>query len=150
MLHVLFQVGDAEYVVPASQVVQMETFGGATRVPGTPEYVAGLVQLRGRVVPVVDLRNRFGFPPHDRTLDARVIVVAEGDRHVGLLADRAREVVNIPPEQFQAPPQLVSERASGFVRSIAQREKRVFMLVDVEKVIGRDPLPREEHHGEES
>jgi purine-binding chemotaxis protein CheW len=150
MLHVSFQVGESDYVVAASDVVQMESFGGATAVPGAPNHVAGLVQLRGQVLPVVDVRARFGLPAAERTQDARIIVVAEGERRVALLVDRAREVIDLRPDEFRAPPDLVGEQAAGFVRSIAQRDRRVFMLVDLGKVIGKDPLPREERHGEET
>jgi len=150
MLHVMFQVGGAEYVLPASDVLQMETFSGATLVPGAPAHVAGLVQLRGQVIPVVDVRARFGLPPVERSLDARIIVVGRGERRVALLVDRAREVVQLRPEAFRDPPDLVAERAAGFVRSIAQSDARVFMLVDVEKIIGHDPLPAEAHHGEKT
>ena len=150
MLHVMFQVGGTNYVLPASDVTQMESFTGATLVPGAPAHVAGLVQLRGQVVPVVDVRARFGLPSAERSLDARIIVVGQGERRVALLVDRAREVVDLGPDAFRNPPELVAERSAGFVRSIAQADSRVFMLVDVEKVIGQDPLPAEAHHGEKS
>jgi purine-binding chemotaxis protein CheW len=148
MLHVLFQVAGVDYVLPALDVVQMETYSGATKVPGTPPHVAGLVQLRGRVVPVVDVRVRFGAGAAERTPDARVIVVREGDRHVALLVDRAREVLELAPDDFRAPPDLVVDQAAGFVRGMAQRGARVFMLVDVGRIVGADPLVREETHAE--
>lgn len=150
MLHVMFQVGGTEYVVPAADVMQMESFSGATEVPGAPPHVAGVVQLRGEVLPVLDVRARFGLAPQDRSPDARIIVVQRQERRVALLVDRAREVIDLRAEEFREPPELVSAQAAGFVRSIAQREHRVLMLVDLEKVIGRDPLPREERHGEET
>jgi purine-binding chemotaxis protein CheW len=150
MLHVMFQVGRADYVVPAADVTQMESFAGATEVPGAPPHVAGVVQLRGQVLPVLDVRARFGLAPHERSPDARIIVVERQDRRVALLVDRAREVIDLRPDEFRDPPELVSAQAAGFVRSIAQRDHRVLMLVDLEKVIGKDPLPREERHGEET
>lgn len=150
MLHVVFQVGGSDYVVAASDVLQMDSYSGATRVPGAPAHVAGVVQLRGNVLPVVDLRARFGLEPAERTPDARLVVVKEGSRRVALLVDRAREVIELRPEEFRAPPDLVGEQAAGFVRSIAQRDRRVFMLVDLGKVVGTEPLPREERHGAQS
>lgn len=150
MLHVMFQVGGTDYVVAAADVVQMESFTGATEVPGSPPHVAGLVQLRGQVLPVVDVRARFGLPRGERAGDARIIVIAKQDRRVALLVDRAREVIDLAPDEFRAPPELVAERAAGFVRSIAQRDHRVLMLVDLEKVIGTDPLHAEAGHGAES
>jgi purine-binding chemotaxis protein CheW len=150
MLHVMFQVGGTDYVVSAADVMQMETFTGATEVPGTPPHVAGLVQLRGQVLPVVDVRARFGLPPGERPPDARIIVVGQRERRVALLVDRAREVIDLGPDEFRAPPELVAAQAAGFVRSIAQRDRRVLMLVDLEKVIGKDPLPEEKRNGEEA
>jgi purine-binding chemotaxis protein CheW len=147
MLHVLFRVGDADYVISALDVVQMESFGGATRVPGTAPHVAGLIQVRGRVVPVVDLRARFGLPAAEPTLDTRVVVVRQGEREVGLLVDRAREVLQIAPEQFQPPPPVIAEQAAGFVQSVAQTNERLVLRVDYEKVIGREPLVQEASHG---
>lgn len=150
MLHVMFQVGGADYVLSADDVLQMETFAGATEVPGSPPHVAGLVQLRGQVLPVVDVRARFGLPSGERPADARIIVVGREERRVALLVDRAREVIDLRPDEFRAPPDLVAAQAAGFVRSIAQRDQRVLMLVDVDKVVGKDPLPEERPHGEEA
>jgi len=142
-LHVLFTVGDAVYVIPSVDVREMETFHGATRIPGTLAYVAGLVQIRGRVIPVIDLRARFGLGPIERTLDARVIVISEGDREVGLLADTAREVVKIEPSAFGPPPDVVSAQASGFVNAIAETGKRLVLRLDTSRVIGKDTVLEE-------
>lgn len=147
VLHVLFKVGDADYVLPASEVVQMESFVEATHVPGSPAYVAGLVQIRGQVIPVVDLRLRFGLAPAPRTLDSRVIVVRDGARTVGLLADSAREVVRIAPEAFEQPPEVVAAQSHGFVSQVAQAGKRLVMRIDFAKVIGHDEPLKEQHRG---
>lgn len=135
-LHVLFRVGEADYVLPASDVIQMETLGETTHVPGTADYVEGLIQVRGRVVPVVDLRIRFGLPRSEPSIDRRVVVIRSGDRVVGLKVDRARDVVRIAPEAFEAPPEVVVQQSHGFVKAIAKSGDRIVMLPDVEKVIG--------------
>jgi purine-binding chemotaxis protein CheW len=150
VLHVVFRVGDADYVLPAADVVQMESFTQATEVPGAASYVAGLVQIRSRVIPVIDLRARFGLPPIERTLDARVIVVRDGERYVGLLADSAREVLRIDRDDFHPPPEVVAQQAEGFVNSIAQAGKRLVMQVDFAKVIGQSGMPREQPHDQEA
>src|SRR3954467_5863760 len=98
----------------------METFNGATRVPGTQRHVVGLVQIRGQVVPVVDLRARFGLPAIATTLDSRVVVVLHEGRSIGLLVDSAREVVKLSPDEFKPPPEVVSEQSGGMVTSVAQ------------------------------
>lgn len=139
VLHVVFRVGGTEYVLPASDVMQMESFSEATSVPGAAPYVRGLIHVRGRVVPVVDLRVRFGLPPVEATLDSRVVVVQLEERTVGLLADSAREVVKLAPEQLQPPPSMMSmDEASVFVKSVAHVGKRLLMLLDFAKVIGEE------------
>jgi purine-binding chemotaxis protein CheW len=137
-LYVLFKVAGADYAVAAADVVQMESFTGATPVPGAPPYVAGLVQIRGRVVPVVDVRARFGLPAGEHSLDSRVVVVKQGERVVSLLVDSAREVLSLDPASFRPPPELVVEQAAGFVKAVAQSGGRLIMLIDCERVINEE------------
>lgn len=148
-LHVVFKVGDGDYVLPAADVLQMESFTSATPVPGAAAYVAGLVQIRGRVIPVIDLRARFGLPALARTLDSRVLVVQSGERQVGLLADSAREVVRIADDAFRPPPDVVAAQSSGYVSSIAQAGNRIVMRIDFDKIIGLNVIS-EENHGHQA
>jgi purine-binding chemotaxis protein CheW len=138
LLHVLFKVADAEYALPASEVLQMDSFAGATPVPGTAGYVAGLVQVRGRVVPILDLRVRFGLPTAPQTLDSRVVVVERNARVVGLLVDSAREVAEIPDAEVMPPPELVAGVAGGFVRAVARVSGRLLFLIDTGRIIGEE------------
>jgi purine-binding chemotaxis protein CheW len=140
VLHVVFKVADCEYMLPSSTVLLMESFSGATRVPGAQPFVAGVVQIRGKVVPVVDLRIRFGFPAGAAVLDNRIVVGQHGDRVVGLLVDSAREVVKVPPSQLKPAPPILNRQGGGFVKAVAQVGPRVIMVVDFAKVIGEEPL----------
>ncbi len=140
MLYVIFRVADSEYILPSDTVVQMETFSGATPVPGAPPFVSGIVQLRGKVVPVVDLRLRFGHPGAPLTIDSRVLVGQRGDRTVGLLVDSAREVVRLQASELKPPPPILDYEASGFVKAVAQLGPRLVMLVDFAKVIGEEQM----------
>jgi purine-binding chemotaxis protein CheW len=138
MLHIICRIADSEYAIPAAEISQMESFSGATPVPGAPTYVAGLAHLRQQVIPVVDLRARFGLPAVAPTLDSRIVVVQVGTRRVGLLVDSAREVQNIAPEQQQDAPDLLLKQSTGFVRSVAQVDNRIIMLLDASRVIGEE------------
>lgn len=137
-LHVTFRVGNADYVVPADQVLHLDAYDQATRVPGAPPYVAGLVQVRGRVVPVVDLRARFGLPAAEDAAARRVIVVQVGARVAGLLADSAREVLQLDASTFEEPPELLATQTHGFVTAVATRDRRMFLLVDVPRILGEE------------
>ena len=139
-LHVTFRVGSAEYAVNAEHVLHLESFTEATHVPGAPAFVAGLVQVRGKLVPVVDLRTRFGLGAVERTLDNRVIVVKVGTRVAGLLVDSAREVVRLDEASFEPPPDLLDNQASGFVKAVATQAKRLLLVVDVPRLIGEEVL----------
>ena len=139
-LHVAFRVGEAEYVVDANNVLHLESFTDATHVPGAPAFVAGLVQVRGKLVPVVDLRTRFGLAPAERTLDNRVIVVKVGTRVAGLLVDSSREVLRLDEGSFEPPPELIDEQARGFIKAIATQAQRLLLVVDVPRVIGEEAL----------
>lgn len=137
-LHVTFRVGDADYVVPAEQVLHLESYEAATHVPGAPPYVAGIVQVRGRIVPVVDMRTRFGLAQIEHSIDRRVVVVQIGTRVAGLLVDRAREVLQIDAAAFERPPEMIERQSAGFVKAVATIAKRLFLLIDVPRVIGEE------------
>lgn len=138
MMHVTFRVGSAEYVVPAAQVLHLESFLSATHVPGAPPYVAGLVQVRGRVVPVVDLRKRFGLPATEHELAHRIVVVQVGSRIAGLLVDAAREVIRLDESTFQDAPEIVKQHANGFVNGVVTVAGRLFLIPDVRRLIGEE------------
>lgn len=139
-LHVLFRVGKAEYAVPAHDVAQMESYSGATPIPGAAPHVTGMIQVRGQVIPVVDVRVRFGLPSAPTTLDSRVVITQIGERRVGLLVDAAREVVGISPDQLEPPPPMVVAQSAGLVRAIAHLGTRIVMLVDISRIIGEEQL----------
>ncbi len=140
-LHVVFRVGAAEYALAASQVVQMESFVGATPVPGVPSWVIGLMQVRGRVVPVLDLRARFGVAAVSDADDgdARVIIASSGDRVVGLRVDRAREVLVVPAGAIQPVPPALEHTSAGFIRAIAQVGPRLLFIVNLARILGEEP-----------
>jgi purine-binding chemotaxis protein CheW len=140
-LHVMFMIAGTAYVVPAERVLHMESYVDSTPIPGAAPHVLGLVQIRSRVVPVIDLRIRFGMPPIEPTLDSRVVVVTFGERTVGLLVDSAREVVNISPEQFKPPPEVT---ADGLVDAVAQIDRKLVLRLALAVVLG-DVRSSEEH-----
>jgi purine-binding chemotaxis protein CheW len=149
VLHVLMTVAGTPYVVPAASVLHMETFTDATPIPGAVGYVIGLVQSRGRVVPVIDLRTRFGMARIEPTLDSRVVVVQLGERTVGLLVDSAREVVSIAPEDFKSPPEVVSGQGSGYVDAVAQIDKKLVLRLALASVVSDSRAAQGDSHGEQ-
>ena len=137
-LHVVFKVAGSEYALPAADVLQMESFTAATPVPGTQPWVTGIMQVRGRIVPVLDVRKRFGLPAAEHTLDTRVVVATHGTRAVALLVDAAREVLKLEDGQIKPPPEIVTREAHGLVKAVAQVGTRLVMLLDFAKLIGEE------------
>jgi purine-binding chemotaxis protein CheW len=144
-LHVVFVVAGSEYALPVESILQMESFTGATAVPGVPPYVVGVVNVRGRVVPVVDLRLRFGQPPAENTLDTRIAVTQLGERAVALRVDSAREVLKLDTDQHQPAPRVVLERSQGFVHAVHSLGPRLLLLLDLPKVLGETSHDDEPH-----
>lgn len=139
-LHIVFKVAGAEYTLPAETVLQIESYAGATVVPGAEAFVAGIVQVRGRVVPVIDLRTRFALPKAEPTLDTRVVIGQLAERVVGLIVDSGREVVRLEPSHLRPPPPIVVEQSRGFVKAVAQIGPRLILLLDFGKVIGEEQV----------
>ncbi len=137
-LHVVFSLAGAEYALPFDSVLQMESYTGATLVPGAPAYVDGIVTVRGLVVPVLDLRTRFGLPRAELSLDARIIVIESAGRVVALRVDSAREVLKLDVDKHQPAPSIVSERSSGFVQAVNPLGKRLLLLIDLPKLLGEN------------
>lgn len=145
-LYVVFRVAEAEYAIAAALVLQLESFSGVTAVPGTLPHVTGIVQVRGRIVPIIDLRLLFGEPAAEAALDTRIIVVELSERTVGLRVDSSREVVKLEAEQFHPTPTVVSDRSRGFVQGVARIGPRLLMLLNLVKVIGEEQLHDEQDH----
>lgn len=139
-LFVIFRVAESEYALPASLVLQLESFTGVTAVPGTQPHVTGIAQVRGRIVPVIDLRLLFGYPALAPVLDSRIIVVEVGARIVGLRVDSSREVLRLDDAQFQATPVVMAEKSRGYVRGVTRVGERLLMRFELEKILGEEVI----------
>ena len=133
--YILFELAGTPYAVPSSVVQRMEMIEHVTPVPNAPSYVDGLVFSRGRVVPAVNLRRRFGFAAADYGPKTRLIVVSAGDRTVGLIVDSAREFVTITTDSIQPPPEGLAGTSGNYLSGIATVDNRVILILDVAEVL---------------
>jgi purine-binding chemotaxis protein CheW len=133
--YVLFTLAGTAYAVSSRDVQRMEMVEYVTPVPNAPPFVDGVVFSRGRVVPAVNLRRRFGFDGADYDLKTRLIVVAHGERLVGLVVDSAREFVTIPAEAIQPPPEAMAGTSGRYLRGVADVGGRVILVLDVAGVL---------------
>ena len=132
---ILFRLGNTTYGVPSRVVKQMEMVEHITPVPDAPPFVKGVVLSRGRVVPTIDLRTRFGFEEAPYDLRTRLIIIRVGDRTVGLIVDTAREFIAIPTDVVQPPPDTISGVSGQFLEGIAALGERLVLLLDVDRVV---------------
>ena len=137
--YVSFTLGSEQYGVDVTRVQEIKGFDSVTRVPSAPACVLGVVNLRGAIVPVIDLRLRFGLKQvadHSTTVIVVVRVgVARAERTAGLVVDAVNEVHHIAPDLIRPPPQLARLAAQSHVRGIADIDGKLLMLLDIEALV---------------
>lgn len=137
---IIFQLKDEEYGVEVEQVRSIERVLHITRVPSTPDFVEGVINLRGVVTPIIDLRKRFDIEGIDHSESTRVIIVTVGDMDVGLVVDSANDVIDISRDAIEPPPEVVGGLEAEYIRGVAKLEKRLLILLNLDKVLRPDEL----------
>ncbi len=140
--YLTFMLAGEEYGVDILRVQEIKGWDTATRIPRTPSYVLGVINLRGSVVPVLGLRQRLGLEAVDFGPTTVVIVLrargSRGERTVGIVVDAVSEVYNIDETDLKAPPDECSKSDSRFVKALAMVEKKMLILLDVDLLVGED------------
>jgi purine-binding chemotaxis protein CheW len=132
---VVFELANEFYgidIAVVESIIKMQTI---TQLPQTPAYIKGVTNLRGTVLPVIDLRIRFGMEIQNDTKQTRVIIVTMGDIKVGLMVDGVSEVLRISDESIEPLPPMVNSVNSDFLKGIVRLEDRLIILLEVEKVL---------------
>jgi purine-binding chemotaxis protein CheW len=140
--YVLCEVAGTIYALRSDDIEHLEMVGQLTPVPNAPAYVDGVVSVRGRVIPAVSLRARFGFERQSHDLRSRLVVVRSESRSVGLLVDSAREFAAIPDDTIQAVPDGIVELSTRYLRGLAHLGERLVLVLDVAELLRiTDPAP---------
>ena len=135
---VVFQFGAELYGVEISRVHEIIRLQSVTRVPRLPAFVEGVINLRGKVIPVVDLRRRFGLPTADHTRASRIVVVELGDQVVGIVVDGVSEVLRVNTSIVEPPSPVVAGIDSEYLHGIAKLTDRLVILLDLDRILARD------------
>ena len=133
--YILFAVAGTTYALPSDEVRHMDMVEDITRVPNAPAFIDGVVFSRGQLVPVVNLRARFGFERASVDLRSRMIVVQSGTRLIGLVADAAREFVRIPGDAIQPTNEALTGMSGRYVGGIASIGDRLILVLSLERVL---------------
>ena len=135
-----FTVGAEDYGLELSRVKEVIRMRQVTWLPKAPASVKGVINLRGDVIPIVDLRDRFGLAAQKQTAMTRVIVVEVQGRMVGMVVDLANQVVRVPADQFDPPPPIVGGADRGFVTAVGKLEDRLVIMIDVDRILSTDEI----------
>jgi purine-binding chemotaxis protein CheW len=139
-----FKLEEEEFALDISKVREVLDFTKITRVPQTPDYMQGVINLRGSVVPVVDLNLKFGKKTTNKTVNTRIIigeVSIEGDNTVlGVLADSVNEVMELEPESIEPAPRIGTRLNTDFIKGMGKREEEFVMILDIDKVFSAEEL----------
>ncbi|OJV64669.1 MAG: hypothetical protein BGO41_13795 [Clostridiales bacterium 38-18] len=132
---VTFRLNQEFYGINIQNVENIEKVLPITRVPYTHNYIKGVVNLRGIIVPVVDLRARFGLDPKPVSEETRIIIVNLDENKIGMLVDSSSEVLQITDEDIDAAPNVKKEVNNEFIKNIGKKSGRIIMLIDLYKVL---------------
>jgi purine-binding chemotaxis protein CheW len=135
---VSFNIGVEEFGVDILRVNEIIKFIDITHLPNSPEFVEGIINLRGKVIPVIDLRIRMHFPKRKPDNSTRIMVVEVGGKTVGFIVDSVSEVLRISKDIFEAPPEIVAGINAEYISAVGKLENRILILLDLEKVLSNE------------
>jgi purine-binding chemotaxis protein CheW len=143
-----FRIGNETFGVRIGSVREIVRVPEITAVPSAPETVEGVINLRGKIIPVMDLRKRFGQTEIQADKKNRILVVELDNKLVGLIVNAASEVLKIAPSEIEAPGNLFAEGESGYVTGVGKLKGRLIILLDIAKLLHRPEFKRFEEAAE--
>jgi purine-binding chemotaxis protein CheW len=138
--YLVFQIGSESYGMPLLQVQEIRSYTPATRVPGAPPYVLGVINLRGNIIAVLDARTRFGVEPVPEEENTVIIVAQIEGKTFGLRVDSVSDVVDVDTTQIQPPPPVASEETQRFLNGLVQVGDRVLILLNLPEIFDLNAL----------
>lgn len=134
--YVVFKLSNEYYAINISKVKTIEKTTEFTRVPNTEKYIKGVINLRGEVIPVINLRKRFMLDDNKDIKERRVIITNSDESDIGLLVDSSSEVITLHNDEIDNPPKLENQLSDDFIKGIGKKNNRLIMLIDLDKILG--------------
>ncbi|MEN6442022.1 MAG: chemotaxis protein CheW [Syntrophobacter sp.] len=142
--YLTFKLDEELYAIDISKVREVLDFSRVTKVPQTLEFMLGVINLRGSVVPVVDMRLKFGLSMTEKTLNTCIIIVEveiDGETTIlGALADSVQEVLELEPDRIEPPPRIGTRLKTKFIKGMGKRDDRFIIILDIDKIFSADEL----------
>lgn len=139
---VTFRLGQEQFGVPIGVVQEVVRLPEVTPVPQAPWFVEGVINLRGRIIPVIDMGKRFRLPNRPRTRKTRILIVEADGRLVGLIVDAVSSVVRLPANAIEAPPPMISGIGVDYITGVGKLGDQLLVLLDLGKVLHPEDLRR--------
>jgi purine-binding chemotaxis protein CheW len=131
----VFRLANDFFGVDIASVESMVKMQDITRLPQMPDFLEGIINLRGKILPVVDLRKRLNLPAMEKTLESRIVITSFSATTIGLIVDNVEEVIDIDDNLIEPPPSITSSVNTEFIRGIAKTGQMLIILLDLEKVL---------------
>jgi purine-binding chemotaxis protein CheW len=142
--YLTFQLGEEIFAIDVANVREILEYTTVTRMPRAPEYMRGVINLRGSVVPVVDMREKFGMDRTEKTIDTCIVVVevvsGDGNIVMGALVDSVQEVFELEADQIEPAPKIGTHLRTEFIAGMGKRDERFIIILDTSKVFSSDEL----------
>lgn len=135
---VIFELENENYGVDIASVEGIIKLQEITRLPHAPKFIEGITNLRGSIVPVVDLRTRFGLPAQQPTRETRIVIANMDGNKVGIVVDAVTQVIRVSEEKIEPPPQMSVTINSAFIKNIAKLDDQLVILLDLGKVLSTE------------
>jgi purine-binding chemotaxis protein CheW len=135
---VTFRLDQEAYGINVMQVQEVLRVTEIAPVPGAPDYVLGIVNLRGNVVTVIDTRSRFGLPTAEMSDASRIVIIESGEEVIGILVDSVSEVVELRQSEIELAPSVGTEESSRYIQGVATRSEDLLIVVDLNKLLSED------------
>ena len=138
--YVRFSVADEGYGVDIMQVRYIERMTVITKIPKAPQFIEGVISLRGTVVPILDLRKRFDIEEKEADNDTRILIVEAGEKTVGIIVDAVFDVTTISENTIEPPPPMVAGIDSEYIKGVAKRQDELLILLDLNKILNPEEV----------
>jgi purine-binding chemotaxis protein CheW len=132
---VSFRLGPEEYGVDIAQVQEINRMVAVTNVPRAPVFMEGVINLRGQLIPIIDLRTRFGMPRAEHTKNTRIVVTEIGTKRVGMVVDSVSEVLRLPLDAIEPAPDMITGVDTEYIRGVGKIDDRLIILLDLATIV---------------
>ena len=132
---VVFKLGQEEYGIPITQVQEINRLTTPTKIPKAPIFVEGVINLRGKIIPIVDLRKRFGLVQEEHSEESRIVVADIAGNTIGVTVDSVNEVIRIPTANIEPTPSIATNIRTEYLSGVGKVNDRLLILLDLNKIL---------------